>query len=132
MKALIALFLLSFAVRADVRLCEALQAQDVTAVICPETLNTLLYLTALSTDTPPGVMDLSLKTQNPATAGFRVTVAYYRTLDKSDMATFIGFLEAGKVGQYATLQIVTGRIGGVKSIQITEIPAGVAIVFGDS
>jgi hypothetical protein len=130
MKTPLALFLLSIALRADVRICEEQKSGDVTAVICPQTLNTLLWLPMLPGDAP-GVMNLSLKTANPFTSGFRVTVTYYRSLDMTDVASFSGFLDAAELGQYATLPIVTGQIGGVKSIEVSEVPRIASrIVFG--
>ncbi len=130
MKTLFAFILLATAARADVRVCEELKSGAVVAVICPQTLNTLLYLAQLPGD-QPGVMNLSIKTQNRMTVGYRVSVTYYRSLDKTDVANVTGFLDAGKLGEYATLALVTGQIGGVKSIVITEVPPTVAIVFGE-
>ncbi len=129
MKILLALVLLSIAARADVRVCEPLKSADITAVICPQTLNTLLYLAQLPGDAP-GVMNLSIKTANSQTSGYRVSVTLYRSLDKTDTFTVSGFLDAGKQGEYATLALVTGQIGGVKSIDITEIPPMATIRFG--
>ncbi len=128
MKTLFTLILLATAAHAEVRLCEELKSGNVSAVICPQTLNTLLYLAQLPGD-QPGVMNLSIKTANPATVGFRVTVTYYRSLDKTDVATVSGYLEAGALGEYSTLPIVTGQIGGVKSLTVVEVPPVRAIVF---
>ncbi len=133
MKRLTVLAALLFAARAyadDVRICEELKAGDVTALICPQTLNTLLWLAPLGGDNP-GVMNLSVKTANPQTVGFRVTVSFYRSLDHAEVGTVIGFFDAGKVGEYSTIALLTGRIGGVKAIQVMEIQPALAILFGE-
>lgn len=98
-------------------------------VACPQTLNTLAYLAPLQANDAPGIVNLSLKTTNPLTTGFRVTVSYFRTFDQVEPSTVTGFVDAAKVGEYATMPLLTGRLVGIKSIEVVEIPPAATIVF---
>ncbi len=129
MKTLFTFLLLSVAAHADVRFCEPVTSQDVTVVACPQTLNTLLFLAPLQVNAAPGVVNLSLKTSNPLTTGFRVTMTYYRTFEKAEVSSITGFVDAGKLGEYVTLPLLTGRLSGIKSIEVVEIPPSVTILF---
>ncbi len=132
MKTLFVLLLLSIAARAEVRFCEELKSRgDVTVVICPQTLGTLEHLGALGHNDGVGALNVSLKTANAATTGYRVTVTYFRSATSTEPAIVVGFLDAGKVGEYATLQLVTGQVASVKSIEVVEIPPSVPVVFGE-
>ncbi len=133
MKQLTVLAALLFAAsaRADVRICEELKSSDITAVICPQTLSTLLYFVGSGPSDAPGVMNLSLKTLNTQAIGFRVTVWYYRSLDHAEVGMISGYLDADKSGEYATLSLMTGRIGGIKSIEVMEIRFTGATLFGN-
>jgi len=122
MKTLLCFFLFLISSHAQVRLCEELKSGNVSAVICPQTLNTLIYLAPVSVDDVPGVMNLSLKSANPLTTGFRVSVRYYRSIYDAETSVITGYVDAASPGEYATLQLLTGRISGVKSIEVTEIP----------
>ncbi len=115
----------------DVRICEELKSSDISAVICPQTLSTLLYFVGSAPSDAPGVMNLSLKTLNTQAIGFRVTVWYYRTLDHAEVGMISGYLDADKSGAYATLPLMTGRIGGIKSIEVMEIRFTGATLFGN-
>lgn len=115
---------------ADVRICEELKSSDITAVICPQTLDTLIWLAPLPGDNP-GVMNLSLKTLNTQAIGFRVTVWYFRTLDHAEVSVISGYIDANKTGGYATLPLMTGRIGGIQSIEVMEIRPSGATLFGN-
>ncbi len=132
MKLILTLALLFAAsARADVRICEELKSIDLSAVICPQTLNTLLYFVGSAPSDIPGVMNLSLKTDNPLTIGYRVTVVYYRTLDHAEVGMVSGFLDVGKLGEYATLPLMTGRIGGIKSVEVIAIQSAQIVLFGN-